>query len=279
MNHHRLTIFAIAALVAGCSGGNPAQPGRQPAPARQPAANAPTTPIALTTGYKATALMERTDSIILTLPNGGRQVQRMGRHARFSIDVRRDGGVRIRLDSLALKPSENGSERDAVGTVWQGQLTGAGMGPLRTASKGALVADLGERARELFPALPGGGVLPGQQWADTSDASRHVEIFVAQEHRIRSWEAGGRSPRDGVIVQPVRLREQYEQLGTGQQAGREMRMSAQGTSSSTYYLLMTGTLDALVQTDSASRLITIPSTRQAVPTVQVTRTTVMFTYP
>ncbi len=271
------SLLAAAMLATACGGGS-AAPARRPAPAPQPAANAAPAPISLATGYRATALMERSDSIILTLPTGDKQVQRMGRHARFTIDVRRDGAVRVRLDSLALKPSTGGREHDAVGTVWQGQLTAGGLGTLRTSASNPLVADLGERVRDFFPTIPGDGVLPGVHWADTSDATRHVEIFEAQEHRVRQWEAVARGTRLGVVVQPVRLTEHYEQLGAGQQAGREMRMSAQGSGTTTYYLLITGLIDAVVQTDSASRLITIPSTRQVVPTVQVTRTTVMFEY-
>ncbi len=131
----------------------------------------------------------------------------------------------------------------------------------------------------MFPALPSGGVLEGARWADTSETTLQVEVFEAQDHRVRRWEAAKRTPRDGVLSQPIRRTEEYEQLGKGDQAGREMRMSAQGSSKTTYYLLLTGKIDAIIQTDSASRLITIPSTRQAVPTIHVVRRTVMFEYP
>jgi hypothetical protein len=57
-----------------------------------------------------------------------------------------------------------------------------------------------------------------------------------------------------------------------------MRMSSEGRRTSTYYLTVLGRPDALTQVDSASRLITIPSTRQAVPTTQVVRTRVEWEY-
>lgn len=268
----------IALVLAACGGGPPPEP--SPVPSREvPAGEAPPASVALALGYTATALLERNDSIVLTLPDGSRQVQRMGRHARFSIEVRSDGTVRVRLDSLALRPSTGNAGRDAVGTTWQGRLTPSGLESLRTSGSSALVADLGTAVAEFFPEIPGGGVAPGQRWSDTTESTRHVEIFEAQERRTSSWVAGQRSPRQGVTVQPIRVTERYEQLGDGEQAGREMRMSAQGSRLATYYLTMTGLVDALVEADSAARLITIPSTRQAVPTVQVTRTTVHFTYP
>lgn len=279
MTTTRSLSLLAAALLAACSSGPPPEP--TPAPTREVAAGeSPPARVALTFGYRATALLERSDSIILTLPDGSSQVQRMGRHARFTVEVARDGQVRVRLDSLVMRPSAGGSAREAVGTEWRGRLSAAGLdGQLRSNRSSALSADLGSAVAEFFPALPAGGVAPGQRWADTTEGTRQVEIFEAQERRTGDWRSGERSPRQGVIVQPIRVRERYEQLGGGEQAGREMRMSAQGSRSATYYLTMTGLIDALVETDSASRLITIPSTRQAVPTVQVTRTTVMFSYP
>jgi hypothetical protein len=282
MNQSR-PLAVLAVLLAACSGGGKAPPASPPSPARRaPVPVAPNARLALSTGYRASAVMERTDSIVLTLPDGSRQVQREARHARFSIDVRQDGSVRVRLDSLTLRPSgprSEQAERAAIGTVWQGRLTEAGLEGLKASKSGDLVGDIGTTVADFFPALPSGGVLEGTRWADTSESTLQVEVFEAQDHRIRRWEASKRSPREGVLSQPIRRTEEYEQLGKGAQAGREMRMSAQGSSKTTYYLLMTGKLDAILQTDSASRLITIPATRQAVPTIHVVRRSVMFEYP
>lgn len=272
--------LALAALVVApaCSSGPP--PESAPTPSRAvPTGESAPARVSLALGYTATALLDRNDSIVLTLPDGSRQVQRMGRHARFRIEVSRNGDVRIRLDSLALRPAAGGSAREATGTEWRGRLSPAGIEELRANRSSGLIADIGSAVRAFFPELPSGGVAPGQRWADTTEGTRHVEIFEAQERRTSNWAAGQRSPRQGVTVQPLRVTERYEQLGDGEQAGREMRMSAQGSRSATYYLTMTGLVDALVESDSASRLITIPSTRQAVPTTQVTKTTVMFSYP
>lgn len=278
MTSIRSLSLATLLVAAACSSGAP--PESAPAPSREvPTGEAAPARVALALGYTATALLDRNDSIVLTLPDGSRQVQRMGRHARFRIEVSRNGDVRIRLDSLALRPAAGGPAREATGTEWRGRLSPAGIENLRPNRTSGLIADIGSAVHELFPELPSGGVAPGQRWADTTEGTRQVEIFEAQERRTSTWVAGQRSPRQGVTVQPLRVTERYEQLGDGEQAGREMRMSAQGSRSATYYLTMTGLVDALVESDSASRLITIPSTRQAVPTTQVTRTTVMFSYP
>lgn len=276
--NQRIVGFAVAAtLLAACSS--------NPSPSTTPARNTPTRPpadgparVLVATGYSGSALLERSDSIILALPNGGRQVQRLSRRARFAVTVSERGEVRVRLDSLVFRPSAGGSERDAVGTSWSGRLTVAGLSEVRSDRRSPVVAELTQAVRDLFPALPRSGVSTGDSWTDTTTGRRQVEIFEANDERIANWSVARRTTRSGILVLPVMATENYTQLGQGEQAGREMRMSSEGRRTSTYYVTMGGRVDALVQVDSASRLITIPSTRQAVPTTQVIRTRVGWVY-
>jgi hypothetical protein len=232
----------------------------------------------MATGYSGSAILERNDSIILALPNGGRQVQRLSRRARFSVNVSDRGEVRVRLDSLVFRPSASGSEREAVGATWTGRLSAAGLGEVRSDRRSPVVAEMTQAVRDLFPALPRNGVATGDTWSDTTAGRRQVEIFEANDERVQRWSVGRRNTRSGILVLPVTATESYTQLGQGEQAGREMRMSSEGRRTSTYYLAMSGRPDALVQVDSATRLITIPSTRQAIPTTQVVRTRVGWDY-
>ncbi|HQW67671.1 MAG TPA: hypothetical protein PLJ23_11575, partial [Gemmatimonadales bacterium] len=59
-------------------------------------------------------LLEQRDSLVLTLPNGSKQVQRLGRQARFTLTVA-NGNFTVRLDSLRLAPASEEVSREAVG--------------------------------------------------------------------------------------------------------------------------------------------------------------------
>jgi hypothetical protein len=277
MDQRLLRFAAGAALLAACSSNPPPRSTSRPdTPAAAPGAGPARVLMAMS--YTSTAILERNDSIILALPSGGRQVQRLSRRARFTVNVTDRGEVRVRLDSLVFRPSAGGSERGAVGATWTGRLTTAGLSEVRSDRRSAVVAEMTQAVRDLFPALPRSGVATGDNWSDTTRGRRQVEIFEANDERVARWSVGRRSTRSGILVLPVTASESYTQLGEGEQAGRSMRMSSEGRRTSTYYLAMSGRTDAIVQVDSATRLITIPSTRQAIPTTQVIRTRVGWDY-
>lgn len=272
---HIRTIL-LASLLAACAGRS------EPAPLPRPSGDARPSEgdarVSLGFGYEGSASVERRDSILMALPSGGRQLQQLSRSARFSFSIDRRGAIRVRLDSLRLRPA-GGREGELIGTTWTGRLGPEGVRDLRANRRGALVGELTAEVAGLFPAIPRSGVVSGDSWADTTKGKRQVEIFEASDERVSDWSVGRRMNRDGVLVLPVTARETYQQLGEGEQAGRAMRMSAEGRRSTTYYLTVTGRIDAIVATDTASRLITIPSTRQAVPTTQIVRTRVQFRTP
>lgn len=276
----RITSLAVLAALVGCASSAPPPP--RTAPVRRPADAPAERPTVVTTAfdYRGVVLVDRRDSIILTLPDGGRQVQRMSRHVRLSLTVERDGDLRLRLDSVAYVPSAGANERDAVGTNWIAELRpGEGVRDVRADRRSAIASEIGEMIRDLLPALPRDGASTGSTWADTSASRRQVEIFEARDERVSRWSAGRVTTRSGVQLLPVTRSATYTQLGEGSQAGREMRMSSEGRSTTTYYLTAGGLVDEIEISDDATRLITIPSTRQAIPTRQVVRTTVRFEYP
>lgn len=276
------TIPLLALLVA-CAG-NPPPPMiggptiEHRAEAETPAGREEVIRIAPATNYRATARLERRDSIVLTLPDGRRQVQQTSRNARFSLQVSARGDVQVRLDSLTFHPEVPNASREAIGTVWRGELGAHGIEELRPNRQNGVTRDMTSTVEDLLPALPRGGVTVGQRWTDTTRSTRRVEIFDAKDERRSTWRIGPARTIDALVVHPIDVTERYEQLGEGDQAGREMRMSAQGSRSATYYSTRAGRIDQMVQVDSANRLITIPETRQAIPTMQVIRTTVTFRY-
>lgn len=270
-------------LLVACAGNTPPPMIGGPATERRANAEAPTNSdavirIAPATNYRATARMERRDSIVLTLPDGRRQVQQTSRNARFSLQVGAGGDVQVRLDSLTFRPDVPNASREAIGTVWRGKLGAHGIEDLRPNRENGVTRDMTSTVEDLLPALPRNGVPVGERWTDTTSSSLRVEIFDADEQRRSAWRVGPARTIDALVVHPIEVTERYEQLGDGKQAGREMRMSAQGSRSATYYSTKAGRIDQIVQVDSASRLITIPDSRQAIPTMQVIRTTVTFRY-
>lgn len=271
----------LAALAIGCAS-NPPPPmigGGAPVPtSAADSARANEVRVALATSFEATATLTRHDSIVLTLPDGRSQLQRMRRDARVSLQLARDGQLRIRLDSLAFTPPLGQAATGATGTTWRGSMGPDGIEDLRPDRRSGITEELTPALEELLPTFPRQGARTGDRWSDTTSTRRRVEIFDASDQRRTAWQMDSATILEGIEVHPLRVTERYEQLGEGDQAGRKMRMSAQGVRTATYYLTRTGLVDRIVQVDSASRLITIPDTRQAIPTTQVVRTTVVWRY-
>ncbi|MES2305066.1 MAG: hypothetical protein V4558_06145 [Gemmatimonadota bacterium] len=270
--HLRFLALALSlATLAGC--------GHDPEPVTRPAPRAAETSgaralVSLRSGWGATVTMQRQDSLVLTLPNGARQVQHVGRMARFTMEIGSNNSFTAVLDSLSLQPPSVEAAADARGTRWSGRITGAGrIEGLRISRATPLGDDLTSAVRALVPMVPLGGAPVGTRWKDTLSGSVQVEVFRAQEERVRSWSAGERTDRGGMSVYPVRVREEFEQLGKGSQAGREMTMTAQGSRVGYYYLTADGRVDGAVLQDSVAQFITIPSVKQTIPTMRYSRTT------
>jgi hypothetical protein len=265
MRAPRCLVTALLALGA-CARGR-----TEPAPSPTP--DTPTAPgaIALATGWSGRYAMTRTDSIAITLPTGAVQRQVLGQEARFTVWVGRDAKVTIRLDSLRVRPASATGMQDLVGATWTGTLTRDGVRSLRASRSEAFLGNLGEAIRSLFPSTPSGGFRAESRWADTTEAERPVEAFLATDRRISRWVAGTRTTREGLEVLPLTLRESFEQIGKGEQGNREMTMTAQGVRSSSYYLSSGGRVDQVVHRDSIGKFITIPAGRQTIPTTQIVR--------
>jgi hypothetical protein len=273
----------LGTLLAGACASNPPPPMIGGSPASSPvtvaeAGRADAIRITLAQSFRATADIARRDSITLTLPDGRSQLQRMQRAARVSVQLGTDGQIRIRLDSLSFTPPLGDAARGAIGTVWRGRMGSTGIADLRPDRSNSLVEELTPTLGELLPALLRGGARAGDRWGDTTASRRRVEIFDATDQRRTQWTMAIAQTLEGIEVHPLTVSERYEQLGEGKQAGRSMRMSSQGSRTATYYMTRTGLVDRMMEVDSASRLITIPDTRQAIPTTQVVRTTVVWRY-
>lgn len=269
-----LMIAALLAL-AGC--------GKSPTPVTKPTPNinvASATPtagaITLSSLWQSRVRVERRDSLVLTLPSGGKQLQRLGRTLVVTLTVE-GKTVRATLDSFQLAPAAPEAAREAIGTVWTGTLGAYGRLENLTASRGGiLVEELTQSIAMLLPKLPRGGARPGDQWADTSAATIRVEIFRTDDRRTGQWRVGQATDREGIRVIPVQGREAFEQIGRGNSAGRNMTMTAQGSRSAIYYMTMDGRVEVASVSDSAAKLITIAGSQQSIPTMQFSRTLIRY---
>ncbi|MEO5798839.1 MAG: hypothetical protein ABIZ70_09975 [Gemmatimonadales bacterium] len=274
--HLRLLALALSLVtVAGC--GHDPEPVTRPTPRTTESTGGGRATVALRSGWGATVVMQRQDSLVLTLPNGARQVQHVGRMARFTMEIGANNTFTAVLDSLGLQPPSNEAAAEARGTRWSGRITGAGrIEGLRISRASPLGDDLTAAVRSLVPMVPFAGTAIGRSWKDTVSGSVQVEVFRAQEQRVRSWSAGERTDRGGMSVYPIRVREEFEQLGRGSQSGREMTMTAQGSRVGYYYITADGRVDGAVLQDSVAQFITIPSAKQTIPTMRYSRTTLRY---
>ena len=272
-HHHHALLLAGLLGAAACSKSTP--PVTRPAPRdATPARPAATR---LTTQWQSRVLLEQRDSLVLTLPTGSKQVQRLGRQARFSLTVA-NGNFTVRLDSLRLAPASEEVSREAVGATWTGKLGAFGRLEAMSASKGGiLVEELTTVVAALLPTLPRGGASAGEVWADTTNRTIRVEIFRADDRRIARWRANTATEIQGLRLVPVQLREEFEQIGRGVSSGREMNMTAQGSRTGAYFMTLDGRVERATFADSITKLITIPSTRQSIPTMQYSRTQISYT--
>ena len=266
------TLIPLVGVVA--CGGSPA-PTPAPTPQSTPASSSSL--VLLRNDWRAAVTMQRVDSLVLTLPDGTRQVQRLERLALFTVEISSNNAFSATLDSLAMRPAANQAIAAAIGTRWTGRLSGGGhIEGLRISRSTPLAEDLTTVVRSLIPPVSFSGVAVGRSWKDTTSGTVQVEVFQATERRVRSWTAGERLTLNGVLVYPIRVREEFEQLGRGAQAGREMTMTAQGSRSGNYYVTLDGRVDGAALRDSVAQFITIPATKVTVPTMRYSRLTLRF---
>jgi len=264
---HTWAPLAVLALLAACT---PAPPVTSPA---QPLGG-PT--ISLRDDWSATVLVERDDSIILTLPSGDRQLQQFHRSAVFTLVIARDGTVSLRLDSLKVLPRDDSAGAVPLLAAWTGRADDPRVNALRVSAGGELADELTAIVRNLLPRFPVAGAHAQTTWTDSADGTVRVDIFTANERRTATWTVGTASRDATGTSLPVRVREDYEQIGSGSQGRGRITMTSQGSRSGIYYSTVDGRLMSARLTDSATMLISLPDTRQVVPTVRFGRSSVRF---
>ena len=273
---------AAVALLAlmGCGSattgaGEPGAPAPEPDPATPPGVPEPTGVI-----YRAVRnagyTLVRHDSLSLQLPGGASQQQLIDRTAYLNLSLVPDTGgyqVTIVLDSLEASvggvPAVLDSLVPAWGTRWTGTLRPDGELSALTADRSTTLGDqVGGTLRNLFPALPPGGVRVGMEWADTTDVPVRADAFDAAERgitRYRAVESDDQRARKAIKLESSGS---YERTGKGMQFDQQLEMSGAGTRTAVHYLGPDGFLLSGRGSDSGDMTITVPAVGQTVPVKQ-----------
>ncbi len=261
------------ALLAGCL--PPPPPVTAPTP--QPAAPPVTIPgvVRLLPDWERRLVLVQEDSVLVTAGSGERQLERRGHRAVIRVSLSRGATLRIVLDSLTLAPASTPLPEGLVGTVWTARIDSQGEATDLTPNRRtAMTDDFSGVFRLLLPPIPARGISTGMRWSAPLARRANVHVFGVTESGLSTWEVGA-TTRDGTVqILPMTLRESYEQIGTGTQAGRSMTMTAQGVRRVDWQLRLDGLVDRAEIRDSSANLVTIQGTRQAVPAMEIRRTRV-----
>jgi hypothetical protein len=279
----RLLLVAVGGIVlAGC-GSTTTGTGPPGTPRPDPGNPAPDVPVpgdANAVVYlpvrDATFMLVRHDTLNLQLPGGANQLQLIDRTAFLRLTLARDTGgyiATIVLDSLQSSvggvPAVLDSIIPARGTRWTATLTPSGeLSALKADRSSTLGDQIGSNLRNLFPALPSGGVRAGMEWFDTTEVPIRADAFDAVERsltRYRSWESDDPRARNALKLESNGT---YQRSGKGTQYDQQLEMTASGKRSAVHYLSIDGMLITAQGNDSGDMTITVPAVGQTVPVKQ-----------
>jgi hypothetical protein len=279
----RLLLVAAGSIVlAGCGSattgtGTPGTPTPDPG---DPAPGVPVPGDANAVVYlpvrDATFMLVRHDTLNLQLPGGANQLQLIDRTAYLRLTVAPDIGgyiATIVLDSLQSSvggvPAVLDSIIPARGTRWTAMLTPNGeLSALKADRSSTLGDQIGSNLRNLFPALPSGGVRVDMEWVDTTEVPIRADAFDAVERsltRYRSSESDDPRARNALKLESSGT---YQRSGKGTQYDQQLEMTASGKRSAVHYLSFDGMLIAAQGNDSGDMTITVPAVGQTVPVKQ-----------
>jgi hypothetical protein len=224
----------------------------------------------------ATFMLVRHDTLNLQLPGGANQLQLIDRTAYLRLTLARDNGgyiATIVLDSLQSSvggvPAVLDSIIPARGTRWTATITPNGeLSALKADRSSTLGDQIGSNLRNLFPALPFGGVRADMEWVDTTEVPIRADAFDAVERSLTRYRSS--ESDDPRASNALRLESNgtYQRSGKGTQYDQQLEMTASGKRSAVHYLSLDGMLIAAQGNDSGDMTITVPAVGQTVPVKQ-----------
>lgn len=260
-------LLGLLVIMGACS---------SPSPAIAPAPVGAAAGLRMRDNWRSTVVVQRDDSIVLTMPTGVHQLQRYHRVAGFTVAVGLGGNVSIRLDSLRTQPASATDIAAANGATWTGRLGDPSIGALRAAGGNNDATELTSVVRHLLPRLPAAGAMPKATWRDSATGATSTDVFKVTERRTATWSTGTIGGPASQRALPIQLSEDFEQVGDGSQDYRRITITSQGRRSGTYYLDISGRIRGAELTDSSAMSIGVPELKEVMSGTRVTRTEIRF---
>jgi hypothetical protein len=219
-------------------------------------------------------LLQRRDSIAVTMPSGESQLQASASSAFATLTwAATDSGTWITatVDSLLPDP-DLPLPFEQVDSAQQARWTFVRAASGRITELAGGPASLrGDQIRDqlvlLFPPLPVGGARPGITWADSAMFPTRVSAFEATEEAvIQARAAALPGPRGSLGVTVVRTR---TASGASTQFGQAITVRASGSDTLEVTLGLDGSVQRAVGTRVVDLVVELPAIGQAVPVHQV----------
>lgn len=139
------------------------------------------------------------------------------------------------IDSVLLAEGESMSDADvraATGTRFAALVADTGelrgFAPTGGPSSSQLVARIGNDLKQLFPHLPGGGVLPGLTWGDTTEAVTRATGPELTIHAVTRYRSGDWTQHGSGRALPIDWTRRYTVSGHGVQLGQQYTLTGEG---------------------------------------------------
>lgn len=230
--------------------------------------------ISLRPDWRATVVAVRADSTVLTMPSGAKQRQTTAERVTFTLATATDGAISIRLDS-ATRDGQPMHTR-AIGAVWSVTAGDGAVDAVRLQHGNDDARVFTALVRDLVPMIPAGGAHLASRWVDSASGTVRVDVFNANEHSRSDWSIDMPVRRDTHEAIPLHVDQSFEQFGSGSANGERLTMTSQGRRTGTWYLDADGTVTSAQLRDSTAMMISVPASRQVVPTIRVARTTLRY---
>ncbi len=219
-------------------------------------------------------LLERRDSITVTMPSGESQLQMSASSAFATLTwAATDSGASISAEVDSLLPDPTlpvpfEQIDSAQAARWTFFLTPNGRITDLTGGPASLRGDqIRDQLVLLFPPLPEGGARPAAAWADSARFPTRVSAFEATEQASVQVQAGAvAGPRGSLNLSVLRNRTAD---GEGTQFGQTIAVRAAGSDTLDVVLGLDGSVQRAAGTRVVSLVVDLPAIGQAVPVYQV----------
>jgi hypothetical protein len=159
----------------------------------------------------------------------------------------------------------------ATGATFRGTLHPTGeITDFQTAEgSGSLLTQMNRSMRNFLPAVPEGGVHPGETWTDSTTIMAPSGGMDIEVSTVTTYESGDWTDESGLRVLPVSARSDFTVAGGGNQGGTEITIDGTGVSWSQLQLSADGRLVSRIAADTANMTATVIAMGTIIPITQI----------